>query len=514
MANAKKHSFNVDTWTLCVACDLSAPELQWWNQWSKAKMERYNLSIKLMANAEILEILKTANAKKIKNEFFGKNSKNCKKNINITKLDKSVQVNAKKLHVNGDIISAGPNSTIITQTFPMLSPLITENKTQCETFANRAKKYEDYQEILKSINKYYIDNENPNFLSEQYSKKYMNFGNSTIFYKVLSGKIIDSDIKESFQQRIETKSQMDLLYWLADIFHLLDFYFDAQDILKNAVKIENGKFSNQIDVALLDAHILTHLNMLGSAKSKYQLILGKKISITQKVECLFRLGEISVTQGNFSGASNYFSKSMNTISTRLDACHENHEIQKLHRFQADNLRKMGTSNLIQGDSQFALQCYHDALEIYSVYGSRGQVWILHGLAEYKRFSGELSEALRSYTYAKQCSEDVLNFNRVAHALLGQAEVYRLQKEFKKSIRIYNDCYERYREINSEWGLANTLLGRGMTYLSNDNEEQGKIDLSKAKFFCRKIGLNNELNIIREVNSGVDTDEIFHPLSFF
>jgi hypothetical protein len=73
MENAKKHSFNVDFWTLCVACDLAAPELKWWKTWSKTKMKEYGLKIFLMDETGIRDILEKSDAVHLKMGYFGPN---------------------------------------------------------------------------------------------------------------------------------------------------------------------------------------------------------------------------------------------------------------------------------------------------------------------------------------------------------------------------------------------------------------------------------------------------------
>lgn len=75
MTNARTHCYEVEAWTLCVACDLSAPEHQWWDrkvrEWQK---EFPALSIELWDAPRIRRLLMAPEAAHVVLEFYPDNA--------------------------------------------------------------------------------------------------------------------------------------------------------------------------------------------------------------------------------------------------------------------------------------------------------------------------------------------------------------------------------------------------------------------------------------------------------
>lgn len=72
MKHAKANGYRVDVWTLCVACELSAPEKKWWDnkvkEWSKAHPD---LQFDLWDAPRLRRKLMSPDANAVWEEFFG-----------------------------------------------------------------------------------------------------------------------------------------------------------------------------------------------------------------------------------------------------------------------------------------------------------------------------------------------------------------------------------------------------------------------------------------------------------
>jgi hypothetical protein len=66
---AQKEKFKVDVWYLCVPCVLSNKEIKWWETWGAEKTAETNIPIKLIALADIEQILMTPEAEGIRTQF-------------------------------------------------------------------------------------------------------------------------------------------------------------------------------------------------------------------------------------------------------------------------------------------------------------------------------------------------------------------------------------------------------------------------------------------------------------
>ncbi len=77
MKNAKGNGYQVEAWTLCVACELSPKERQWWDTkvrgWRK---EHPDLSIDLWDASRLRRLLLAPEAKYIVEEFYPENTSN------------------------------------------------------------------------------------------------------------------------------------------------------------------------------------------------------------------------------------------------------------------------------------------------------------------------------------------------------------------------------------------------------------------------------------------------------
>jgi hypothetical protein len=71
MENAKKEGFRVDSWTLCIPVSLDAGMTTWWDGWKKRKEKEHGIRIQLWDDTELEALLLTADAKRIRDTYFG-----------------------------------------------------------------------------------------------------------------------------------------------------------------------------------------------------------------------------------------------------------------------------------------------------------------------------------------------------------------------------------------------------------------------------------------------------------
>ncbi len=154
--------------------------------------------------------------------------------------------------------------------------------------------------------------------------------------------------------------------------------------------------------------------------------------------------------------------------------------------------------------------YNKAKYIYDAHKFRGEVWLLHGIAELYRAEGNLDEAMRKYEEAKKASQEAFNINRIAHALLGVCEVKRMKEE--AHLNDHEEPLNIYKKIGSKWGIANTYISQAILYTNEGNAEMAKELLNEAMNMCQELNLNEELKLIQRIMEG-DVDEL-HPLSLF
>lgn len=74
MKNAQTHGYEVEAWTLCVACEMSAPERQWWDRKVREWQKDYpKLSIELWDATRIRRLLMAPEAADVAKEFYPDN---------------------------------------------------------------------------------------------------------------------------------------------------------------------------------------------------------------------------------------------------------------------------------------------------------------------------------------------------------------------------------------------------------------------------------------------------------
>lgn len=369
----------------------------------------------------------------------------------------------------------------------------------------------DALKILCSIEEVNEELANENFFEMHYFQEYRQFIPQAIQSEIRCGNIKSRQLFENLSNIKRTGKTTDLIYWIGDVLHLLDNYSLAERILSDQENMKEGYISDIYDIQLLQAHILTHKNQLEPSKKIFVSLLHQDLSVKQKVECLFRIGEIEVFQGYSNEAIETFCRSNRLISNNREANLSREDKARLDRFEADNFRKMGTAYLMLNNLNAAKKQYEISEDIYSRAGARGKIWLLHGIAEYARIAGNLDLAIQKYGMAETASHRALNINRVAHSYLGRAEVLRMQGS--PVFKIYEDCFSIYQDIHSDWGLANTHISRGLAYLVTHNDDRGWADIDKAKAICLKMGLQFEQQVIDHI---IDEDpkDVLHPLSFF
>lgn len=80
MTNAKENGYLVEAWTLCVACELSPKERQWWDRKVCAWRKEYpDLSIDLWDAPRLRRLLLAPEAKYVADEFYPENTSNSTK---------------------------------------------------------------------------------------------------------------------------------------------------------------------------------------------------------------------------------------------------------------------------------------------------------------------------------------------------------------------------------------------------------------------------------------------------
>jgi hypothetical protein len=70
---AKEQHIEVRAWTLCIPCNLSGPEEQWWEKWKSRKSKEYSITIELWDESTIRRYLDSPDAQLIKAGYFGEN---------------------------------------------------------------------------------------------------------------------------------------------------------------------------------------------------------------------------------------------------------------------------------------------------------------------------------------------------------------------------------------------------------------------------------------------------------
>ena len=77
MKNAKENGYQVEAWTLCVACELSPKERKWWDTKVRGWRKEYpDLSIDLWDAPRLRRLLLAPEAKHIVDEFYPENTSN------------------------------------------------------------------------------------------------------------------------------------------------------------------------------------------------------------------------------------------------------------------------------------------------------------------------------------------------------------------------------------------------------------------------------------------------------
>jgi hypothetical protein len=71
MENSKKENFRVDNWKLCIPCNLSVKERQWWDTWSKKMTREHGIPIQLKDESTLRSELETFEARHLSEGYFG-----------------------------------------------------------------------------------------------------------------------------------------------------------------------------------------------------------------------------------------------------------------------------------------------------------------------------------------------------------------------------------------------------------------------------------------------------------
>lgn len=404
-------------------------------------------------------------------------------------------------------------------------------KCQCEEISNKytssfAELYEKTNYMKSNLCDVY-SNLDAGDLSERIKKNqleciYIKNGNKFLS-DAIQVSIQRGNISREIIERIEKlcdkknpENNLDILYWMTDIFHLVDDYELAFRTISECEKYDtnlNG-LNGTIDTKLIKAHIITHLNEFDNAKILYNLILDDSSDL-QKCECLFRIGELELLTGNFAEAKN----NLNNSKLLTKKIKDNHLLDdqvhiKAERYEGDCYRRLGTTYLMGNEYGQAKKCYDISEGIYSSLKSfRGGVWLLHEKAELYRQCKKYSEAKILYEKSIAESYKVFNVNRVCHGMLGLAEINRL--EGNPNLEEYMYCLNRYEKIRSEWGIINTNIGIGLIKLESGSDK-GTEHIISAKENADKFGFKYESKVcdqILNLNNNEYTS-FKYPLSHF
>lgn len=342
---------------------------------------------------------------------------------------------------------------------------------------------------------------------------YENIGNKE-YSKGIQSIILRKGISQKTTKKIlelpTFKNHFDVLYWMTDIYHLLDDYKLAfKTISKCETIVENEHNINDInDIKLIKAHIITHLNEFGNAKNLYKIVMENTSNFEdpkhklQKCECLFRLGELALLTGYFKESKNKLNESINLtreIKEGISSIELEHT--KASRFEGDCLRRLGTTHLMEKNWDDASLCFKGSQNIYnSIRSDRGGVWILHEKAElYRQINNENNKYSRSkelYEKAVEESFRVFNFNRVLHGMFGLAEIDRLNGNPKLSD--YKNIQKAYEGLNSQWGMINTDICMSLIKLSSNETKEGNQLIEDAKAKAKLFGFKFEEKICEEI----------------
>ncbi|RLE82987.1 MAG: hypothetical protein DRJ36_00075 [Thermoprotei archaeon] len=262
---------------------------------------------------------------------------------------------------------------------------------------------------------------------------------------------------------------------LADVYHMMDDYVTAINICRKGVEIAERLFKeNKTVCAYIKgqlAHILTHVAPLEAEKIFREIVTYEITDEEVMSNILMSFGDTLVVLERYNEA-------LSTLESALEIAKK----ADSKRWIVNALRRMADALLATGAVERAEECIKEAEKIFEVFEERSLCYLQHTKAEVYKIKGDLDEALKIYEYSLSLSRKISNKNRVAHSLLGLAEVKRLKGV--PDLNGYKEAMKIYEEIGSEWGCVHAHIGLALVNLECGKEKECEYHLSEAEKIIR------------------------------
>lgn len=346
------------------------------------------------------------------------------------------------------------------------------------------------------------------------NKQYLS---NTIRNEILCGNSynISADLWDSFCKSgllNDDKISQTLAYLLySDFYHTLSDYSSAEKWFDKA-EAEAQKQNIDLDELTMDlkisrGHLLYHLNDLRGAKTYFENQLKKFNNHTlHRARALFRSGELVIFSGNYTDAYNRFQDSVEICNQFL----ESDSSKTAYHINADNYRMLGVISRLLKDykkSEFFLE---KSKNIYDEFGFRGLLYLNAEFGELYRAQNKLKKSLKLFNQVMVDAQRKCDINWFAHACLGECEILRIKK--KATSKNYLKPLEIYRQINSQWGLANGYLSQAIMHLDKGHPSKALKLTNKSKYICVKYNLVTTLQYITDYENTGNLPPL--PLTFF
>lgn len=248
------------------------------------------------------------------------------------------------------------------------------------------------------------------------------------------------------------------------------------------------------------------------------------------------LGELNLVRYDFDGAIQSYNRAITLSQKRKDKVGEAYALD-------------GLSSVCRllGKYDKAVEYSRQACGILSNFDDKaGKGFLKFGLAEALRMLGEYDEARTEYSLAQEIAKSIQHLDvelfsllgiaevfratqryqeaqnayqstltesrkRVlrlieAHSLLGIAEVYRLQ--YVSSQAYYDNAYDLYMNLKSQWGVVHTLIGSGLAALQSGETALYHQKIREAQHISKEYSLKAELHFLAQ-----DPVDNYHAFSF-
>ncbi|MDD1689224.1 MAG: hypothetical protein LUQ66_01005 [Methanoregula sp.] len=353
---------------------------------------------------------------------------------------------------------------------------------------------------------------------------------------------IDSQLARDFLRFVvvapEEESEVRFFIWYAQFFHTLDMHEEALDTFDKGVELARD---HGLDIgAILEGarisrgSILFYLNDLAGAKSSFlDRFQSSGASPFGKAKNLFGAGMVELISGeaNLPSVMGRFSLARN-LCQETDPEGTDMDVQEL---RADILRMTGSAHRTAGRFSEAAACYDAAEAIYREGEMfRGMARLLPEQAELLRAlaffatgpqqAQYIAGASRKYDEAKAAFQRIRNIRGYAHTLIGECELARVAYQkagtpLPGDLEVkYDNAFEIYCQIDSRWGIVKMAISEALLYHHAAGEFPDKYadtadKLEQAGRFCRELGLNAELALIRRIRNHTDPAAELNPLLF-